>query len=80
MFDLLEFAGHNTDGKYFVTSNKLAFRSEVAPRKVQVWIEKSRDGRIAPVLDVEVRDMACGVNHTVNILYMLHLDYPVYDI
>lgn len=58
-------SGHNTDGKYFVTSNKLAYRSELSPRKVQVWIEKARDGRITPVVDVEVRDIACGINHTV---------------
>ncbi|KAL4221544.1 Protein rcc2 [Mactra antiquata] len=57
--------GHNTDGKYLVTSNKLAYRCELSPRKVQVWIEKSRDGRISPVIDVEVRDMACGINHSV---------------
>lgn len=57
--------GHNTDGKYFVTSNKLAYRSELSPRKVQVWIEKARDGRITPIVDVEVREMACGTNHTV---------------
>lgn len=56
--------GHNTDGKYFVTSNKLSFKCEMSPRKVNVWIEKSRDGRITPILDVEVRDICCGVNHT----------------
>ena len=67
--------GHNTDGKYFVTSNKLAFRSEMSPRKVQVWIEKARDGRVSPIHDVEVRDMACGANHTVGALvqsFFLH--------
>ena len=58
--------GHNTDGKYFVTSNKLAFKCELNPRKVNVWIEKARDGRITPILDVDVRDVACGVNHTVS--------------
>ncbi|KAH3779864.1 protein RCC2 homolog [Dreissena polymorpha] len=57
--------GHNTDGKYFVSSNKLAFKTELTPRKVQVWIEKNRDGHIQPVTDVEVREMACGVNHTI---------------
>ena len=33
---------------------------------MNVWIEKSRDGRITPVLDVDVREIACGVNHTVS--------------
>jgi len=57
--------GHNTDGKYFVSSNKLSFKCELSPRKVNVWIEKSRDGRVSPVLDVDVRDVACGSNHAV---------------
>ncbi|XP_060578090.1 protein RCC2-like [Ruditapes philippinarum] len=57
--------GHNTDGKYFVSGNKLAYRNEMSPRKVQVWIEKARDGRISPIHDVEVRDIACGTNHSV---------------
>ena len=51
-----------------MTSNKLAFKCEHNPRKVNVWIEKARDGRITPILDVEVRDVACGVNHTVSII------------
>ena len=59
-------SGHNTDGKYFVTSNKLSFKCELSPRKVNVWIEKGRDGRITPVLDVDVREVACGLNHTVS--------------
>ncbi|KAK3611385.1 hypothetical protein CHS0354_036580 [Potamilus streckersoni] len=57
--------GHNTDGKYFVTSNKLSFKCEMVPRKVNVWIEKSRDGRLTPIIDVEVREVACGANHTI---------------
>lgn len=56
--------GHNTDGKYFVTSNKMSFRCETRPRKVNVFIEKARDGHIVPVTDVEVRELACGANHT----------------
>lgn len=56
--------GHNTDGKYFVSGNKLTFRCEMSPRKVHVWIEKARDGRVTPICDVEVREMACGINHT----------------
>ncbi|XP_060068574.1 protein RCC2 homolog [Ylistrum balloti] len=57
--------GHNTDGKYFVTSTKLSFKCETVPRKVNVFIEKTREGHIVPVTDVEVRDMGCGTNHTV---------------
>lgn len=56
--------GHNTDGKYFVTSNKLSFKCEVVPRKVNVFIDKDRNG-ITPITDVELRDIACGNNHSV---------------
>ncbi|XP_046381078.1 protein RCC2-like [Haliotis cracherodii] len=55
--------GHNSDGKFFVTSNKLSFKCELVPRKVVVFIEKTRDGHVVPVSDVDVRDIACGVNH-----------------
>lgn len=57
--------GHNTDGKYFVSSNKLDFACELKPRKVQVFIEKARDGQILPVNDVEITDVASGSNHTI---------------
>lgn len=57
--------GHNTDGKYFVTSNKLSFKCELVPRKVNVFIEKGRDGHISPVTDVEIRDIVAGINHTI---------------
>jgi len=53
-----------------VNSNKLAFKCEMSPRKVNVWIEKTRDGRVVPIPDVDVREIACGVNHAVS-LYKL---------
>ncbi|KAK7469558.1 hypothetical protein BaRGS_00036406 [Batillaria attramentaria] len=56
--------GHNTDGKYFVTSNKMEYKCEMVPRKVNVFIEKTRDGHVNPVTDVDVREVACGLNHT----------------
>lgn len=59
-------AGHNTDGKYFVTSNKLGFSCETRPRRVMVFIDKARDGTITPVMDVEITDLACGPNHIVS--------------
>ncbi|CAI9741573.1 Hypothetical predicted protein [Octopus vulgaris] len=57
--------GNNSDGKYFVTSNKLSFKCELVPKKLHVFIEKTRDGHIIPVTDVEIRDVSCGLNHTV---------------
>ncbi|XP_005090313.3 protein RCC2 [Aplysia californica] len=55
--------GHNSDGKYFVKSNKLEFQCENSPRVVTVFVEKQRDGQVAPVTDVDVREIACGANH-----------------
>ena len=63
---VLLFSGHNTDGKYFVTSNKMEYKCEMIPRKVNVFIEKTRDGHVIPVTDVDVREVACGLNHTVS--------------
>lgn len=63
--DDLMYTGHNSDGKYFVTSNKLTYNCELKPRKVVVFIEKGRDGHLKPINDVEVQDVACGANHTV---------------
>ena len=66
----LYFAGHNTDGKYFVTSSKLTFSCELKPRRVHVFTEKTRDAHISPVNDVEAVDIACGQNHTVCVLFV----------
>lgn len=55
--------GHNTDGKYFVKSNKIEFQCENVPRVITVFVEKQRDGQVSPVTDVDVREIACGVNH-----------------
>lgn len=50
--------GHNTDGKYFITSS---------PQRVPLYIEKAKDGHVTPVDDVQIVDFACGNNHTVAI-------------
>ena len=60
--------GHNTDGQYFVTSNKLAFDCEVLPRHVAVYVEKTKDGFTHIIDDVKVTDVSCGNNHTVKLL------------
>lgn len=57
--------GHNTDGQYFATSNRLAYRCELAPRRVVGFIEKTREGHVQPVEGVFITDVACGVNHSV---------------
>ena len=63
--------GHNTDGQYFVTANKLAFDCEVLPRHVAVFVEKTRDGLTHVLDDVKIVDVCCGNNHTVR-FFSLH--------
>ncbi|XP_037731507.1 protein RCC2 homolog [Drosophila subpulchrella] len=59
--------GHNTDAKYFVNANKLSFHFETSPKKVVLFIEKSKEGHVTPVDGVQIVDFACGNNHTVAI-------------
>ena len=62
--------GHNTDGQYFVTANKLAFNCEVLPRHVAVFVEKTRDGFTHILDDVKIVDVSCGNNHSVGLALM----------
>jgi len=55
--------GHNTDGKFFITSSKLEFQCENSPRVITVFVEKARDGQVTPITDVDVREITCGQNH-----------------
>ncbi|XP_046983465.1 protein RCC2 homolog [Schistocerca americana] len=57
--------GHNTDGKYFVTSNKLGFHCETSPKRIVFYVEKAKDGHVTPVEVLEITDFSCGSNHTV---------------
>uniref|UniRef100_A0A2A4JMU6 RCC1-like domain-containing protein n=1 Tax=Heliothis virescens TaxID=7102 RepID=A0A2A4JMU6_HELVI len=59
--------GHNTDGKYFVTSTKLSFHFETVPKHVAHFFEKTKEGHVNIVKDVEIVDFSCGNNHTVAI-------------
>ncbi|CAG2103028.1 unnamed protein product [Medioppia subpectinata] len=59
--------GHNSEGKYFASGNKLAYRCELTPRKLVFFIEKTREGHILPLEDVSILDVTCGVNHSLAI-------------
>jgi alpha-tubulin suppressor-like RCC1 family protein len=59
--------GHNSEGKYFTTGNKIAFSCETTPRRVVVFVERSREGHVIPMDDVQVVDIACGTNHALAI-------------
>lgn len=58
-------AGHNSDGKFIARAQRIEFDCELIPRRVAIFIEKSKDGQVIPVPNVVVRDVACGGNHTV---------------
>lgn len=55
--------GHNSEGKYFTSGNKIAFQCETSPRRVVVFLEKSREGHGIPLEDVSVQEIAAGLNH-----------------
>ena len=59
--------GHNTDGKYFITSTKMAFHFEKAPKRIVLYVEKGKDGHVTPLDRVEISDFSCGHYHTVAI-------------
>lgn len=44
----------------------MGYQCETKPRRVQLFIERTRDGQVLPVQDVEILDVACGVNHVVS--------------
>lgn len=58
--------GHNTDGKYFINSNKMTFHFETSPKRIVLYIEKSKDGHVTPIDGVQIVDFSCGNNHTVS--------------
>lgn len=57
--------GHNSDGKFIARAQRIEYDCELVPRRVAIFIEKTKDGQILPVPNVVVRDVACGANHTV---------------
>uniref|UniRef100_A0A8C6L6R6 Regulator of chromosome condensation 2 n=1 Tax=Nothobranchius furzeri TaxID=105023 RepID=A0A8C6L6R6_NOTFU len=56
--------GHNSDGKFIARAQRIEFDCELIPRRVAIFIEKSKDGQVMPVPNVVVRDVSCGSNHT----------------
>jgi hypothetical protein len=60
--------GHNSDGKFIARAQRIEYDCELVPRRVAIFIEKTKDGQILPVPNVVVRDVACGANHTVSLV------------
>lgn len=71
------FKGHNSDGRYFVTSNKLSFRCELVPRRIVAFIEKTREGHVSLVEDVAIVNVACGINHSVRFFAFVFKVYAI---
>ncbi len=63
---LLHLKGHNSDGKFIARAQRIEFDCELIPRRVAIFIEKTKDGQVLPVPNVVARDVACGANHTVS--------------
>lgn len=57
--------GHNSEGKYFTSGNKFSYHCETTPRRVVLFIEKTREGQQIPVDDVSIVEIAAGINHAV---------------
>lgn len=62
--------GHNSDGKFIARAQRIEYDCELVPRRVAIFIEKTKDGQILPVPNVVVRDVACGANHTVRLGFL----------
>lgn len=59
--------GHNSDGKYLQTKQRVCFNFETSPKRIVLYMEKSKDRHVSPVDVTEIVDFACGQNHTVAI-------------
>lgn len=64
-------SGNNTDGKYFVSGNKLAYDSVFTAFRIPLWTEKTRSGQVLPITDVKITGVACGANHTVRLVNLI---------
>ncbi|NXH92899.1 RCC2 protein, partial [Edolisoma coerulescens] len=56
--------GHNSDGKFIARAQRIEYDCELVPRRVGLFLERTKDGQVLPVPNVVVRDVACGANHT----------------
>ncbi|KFO58156.1 Protein RCC2, partial [Corvus brachyrhynchos] len=56
--------GHSSDGKFIARAQRIEYDCELVPRRVGIFVERTKDGQVLPVPNVVVRDVACGANHT----------------
>ncbi|NWY72373.1 RCC2 protein, partial [Erithacus rubecula] len=59
--------GHNSDGKFIARAQRIEYDCELLPRRLALFVERTKDGQVLPVPNVVVRDVACGANHTLSV-------------
>ncbi|KAJ0183990.1 hypothetical protein K1T71_000413 [Dendrolimus kikuchii] len=57
--------GHNTDGRFIQSANKISFDYIIAPKPIKTFIQKGKGAAVEPLRDVVIVDLACGADHTV---------------
>jgi len=55
--------GHGSSGEYIAVAGKVNYHLEKSPKMITTYVEKNRD--VTPMHDVDIRDIACGTNHTI---------------
>ena len=60
--------GHGTDGGFLEKAGKTTFHYVYSPEKILTWVEKDPKGKgQTPISGVVIKEIACGLNHTVAI-------------
>ena len=60
--------GHNTDGSFLEKAGKTTFHFVHTPERINLWVEKDPKAKgHTPIPGVVIKEIACGLNHTVAI-------------
>ena len=62
---LFPLVGHNTENRY-IDNRKDCFECEDKPRKITRFIDKYKDQPATVLLNVHIKKVSCGLNHTVS--------------
>lgn len=66
-FGLTEYGqlGHNSNGEYLERAGAISYATIKAPKAIMTFVEKTKN-KVEILPKPEIRDFACGTNHTVN--------------
>lgn len=56
--------GHNTNGEYIERAGAITFNTVKVPKAITTFVEKTKN-KVEILPKPEIRDFACGTNHTV---------------